>query len=113
MLSGPSASLAAGVRNPLAGVQLRRTVSVSGQTATVDLTGLATDPAPVLSEVSAQLVWTLHQTLIRTVVVLVDGQPIHISGLPTLIKKLGSRVPVFLTTLTAPLLDWNKATPHV
>jgi hypothetical protein len=83
LLSGPSASLKAGVRNPLAGVQLRRTVSVSGQTATVDLTGLATDPAPVLSEVSAQLVWTLQQTLISTVVVLVDGQPIHIAGIPT------------------------------
>jgi hypothetical protein len=83
LLSGPSASLTAGVRNPLAGVQLRRTVSVSGQTATVDLTGLATDPAPVLSEISAQLVWTLQQTLVSTVVVLVDGQPIHIPGIPT------------------------------
>jgi hypothetical protein len=71
------------VRNPLAGVQLRRTVSVSGQTATVDLTGVATDPAPVLSEISAQLVWTLQQTLVSTVVVLVDGQPIHIPGIPT------------------------------
>jgi hypothetical protein len=83
LLSGPSAGLSAGVRNPLAGVQLRRTVSVSGQTATVDLTGLATDPAPVLSEVSAQLVWTLQQTLISTVDILVDGQPIHIPGIPT------------------------------
>ena len=83
LLSGPSAALSAGVRNPLAGVQLSRTVSVSGQTATVDLTGLATDPAPVLSEISAQLVWTLQQTLISTVDILVDGQPIHIPGIPT------------------------------
>lgn len=82
LLSGPSAGLRAGVRNPLAGVQLRRTVSVSGQTATVDLTGLATDPAPVLSEISAQLVWTLQQTLISSVNILVDGQPIHIPGIP-------------------------------
>jgi len=82
LLSGPSSALAVGVRNPLAGVQLRRTVSVSGQTATVDLTGLATDPAPVLSEISAQLVWTLQQTLISTVDILVDGQPIHIPGIP-------------------------------
>lgn len=37
----------------------------------------------------------------------------HICGLPTLVKKLGGRVPVFLTTHTAPLIDWNKATPHV
>jgi hypothetical protein len=83
LLSGPSPALSAGVRNPLAGVQLRRTVSVSGQTATVDLTGLATDPAPVLSEISAQLVWTLQQTPISTVDILVEGQPIHIPGIPT------------------------------
>ena len=82
LLSGPSAALAGGVRNPLAGVQLRRTVSVSGQTATVDLTGVSTDPAPVLSEISAQLVWTLQQTSISTVLILVDGQPIHIPGVP-------------------------------
>ena len=83
LLSGPSSALSSGVRNPLAGVQLRRTVSVSGQTATVDLTGLATDPAPVLSEISAQLVWTLQQALISSVDILVDGQPIHIPGIPT------------------------------
>jgi phosphoribosyl 1,2-cyclic phosphodiesterase len=37
----------------------------------------------------------------------------HVSGLPTLMKKLGSRVPVFLTSHTAPLLDWNNTSPHV
>jgi phosphoribosyl 1,2-cyclic phosphodiesterase len=37
----------------------------------------------------------------------------HVSGLPTLMKKLGSRVPVFLTTHTAPLLDWNNTAPHI
>ena len=49
LLEGPSAALAAGVHNPLAGVQLRSAVTVRGQEATVDLTGLATDPAPQLA----------------------------------------------------------------
>lgn len=82
LLSGPSAGLAAGVRNPLAGVHLRRTVTVNNQTAVVDLTGLATDPAPLLSEVCAQLVWTLAQLRIRTVQVLVDGEPVRVAGVP-------------------------------
>jgi len=37
----------------------------------------------------------------------------HICGLVTLMRKLGSRVPVFLTTLTAPLIDWASAVAHV
>jgi hypothetical protein len=82
LLSGPSAGLAAGVGNPLSGVQLRRTVAVSGQSATVDLTGLATGATPVLSEVCAQLVWSLAQLGIRTVQVLIDGEPVRISGVP-------------------------------
>jgi hypothetical protein len=82
LLNGPSAGLAAGVRNPLNGVQLRRTVTVSGQTATVDLTGLATDPAPALSDVCAQLVWSLAQLQIRYVRVLIDGEPVHINRVP-------------------------------
>lgn len=82
LLNGPSAGLAAGVRNPLNGVQLRRTVTVSGQTATVDLTGLATDPAPMLSDVCAQLVWSLAQLQIRYVRVLIDGEPVHINRVP-------------------------------
>jgi lipoprotein LpqB-like beta-propeller protein/sporulation and spore germination protein len=82
LLAGPSAGLAAGVRNPLSGVRLRRTVTVDRQAATVDLTGLATDPAPVLSEVSAQLVWTLDQLPIRTVEVLVDGEPVNLDRVP-------------------------------
>lgn len=83
LLSGPSAGLAAGVGNPLGGVELRRTVAVSGQSATVDLTGLATDAAPVLSEVCAQLVWSLSQLGIQSVQVLVDGEPIHLNGVPS------------------------------
>ena len=41
LLEGPSAALAAGVDNPLGGVQLRSAVTVRGQEATVDLTGLS------------------------------------------------------------------------
>jgi hypothetical protein len=83
LLNGPSPGLAAGVTNPLGGVQLRRTVAVSGQAATVDLTGLSTDAAPVLSEVCAQLVWSLSQLGIQSVQVLVDGDPIHLNGVPS------------------------------
>ena len=82
LLDGPSSALAAGVRNPLSGVELRRTITIEDQSAVVDLTGLATDPAPVLSEICAQLVWTLEQLRIRTVEIRVDGEPVHISGIP-------------------------------
>jgi hypothetical protein len=82
VLDGPSSSLAAGVANPLSGVELRRTVTVDGQSAVVDLTGLSTDPAPVLSEMCAQLVWTLDQLRIRTVEIRVDGEPVHLDGVP-------------------------------
>jgi hypothetical protein len=87
LLSGPSAPLAAGVRNPLAGVQLRRTVLVENQTAIVDLTGLPTDPGdptPELEEICAQLVWTLAQLRgeVRTVQVQIDGEPVELPGVP-------------------------------
>jgi hypothetical protein len=48
----------------------------------VDLTGLATGPAPVLSEACAQLVLSLAQLRIRSVRVLVDGEPVHINRVP-------------------------------
>jgi hypothetical protein len=82
VLEGPSAPLAAGVRNPLAGVQLRSAVTVRGQKAVVDLTALTTDPPPLLSEICAQLVWTLQQLRIRTVVVRVDGEEVDLEGVP-------------------------------
>jgi hypothetical protein len=85
LLDGPSATLAAGVRNPLSGVQLRSAITVDGQSAVVDLTGLPTEPAPVLSEICAQLVWTLTQLrriTIRTVEIRVDGQPVDVDGVP-------------------------------
>jgi hypothetical protein len=83
VLEGPSSTLAAGVRNPLGGVQLRSAVTVRGQVATVDLTGLSTDPAPELSQISAQLVWTLTQlSAIQSVVIRVDGEGVDIEGVP-------------------------------
>ena len=83
VLEGPSGTLSAGVRNPLGGVQLRSAVTVEGQEATVDLTGLGTDPAPELSQISAQLVWTLTQlSSIRSVVVRVDGEDVDIEDVP-------------------------------
>ena len=84
VLDGPSGLLAAGVRNPVAGATLRTVVEVDGLSAVVDLTNLPTDPAPVLSEICAQLVWTLTQPQlrIRTVEIRVDGEPIDVDGVP-------------------------------
>jgi hypothetical protein len=84
LLAGPSTTLAPGVRNALTGVQLRRAVTISDLTATVDLTGLPNVPRPVLSEICAQLVWTLDQLRgqVRSVRVLVDGEPVSVPGLP-------------------------------
>ncbi len=82
LLDGPSSQLAAGVQNPLGGVELRRTVTVEDQSAVVDLTGLSTDPAPALSEICAQLVWTLRQLRILRVEIRVDGEPVELDGVP-------------------------------
>jgi hypothetical protein len=85
LLEGPSATLAAGVRNPLSGAQLRTAITVEGQSALVDLTRLPSEPAPMLSEICAQLVWTLTQqrrTSIRSVEIRVDGEPVEVEGVP-------------------------------
>jgi hypothetical protein len=82
MLDGPSAALMAGVRNALAGASLRSTVTISAQTVTVDLTGIADAPESQLSELSAQLVWTLEQLPVRAVEVLADGDALGIPGVP-------------------------------
>ena len=84
LLEGPSAALAAGVHNPLSGLQLRSSVTVRGQQATVDLRGLATDAAPQLAQICAQLVWTLAQPQlsIRSVVVRIDGEQVELEGVP-------------------------------
>lgn len=83
LLEGPSSPLAAGVKNSMSGVQLRRNVTVDGQNATVELGNLPAEPGPQLSEICAQLVWTLAQVdaqRIRTVTVTVDGEPVD--GVP-------------------------------
>ncbi|SEK23713.1 Sporulation and spore germination [Blastococcus sp. DSM 46786] len=85
LITGPSAALAAGVLNPLSGVELTSTVTVEGQTATVELSGLPAEPAPLLAEICAQLVWSLQQLVrprIVNVVVLLDGEPITPDGVP-------------------------------
>jgi hypothetical protein len=81
ILDGPSGPVAAGVRNPLTGVQLRSAVTINDQAAIVDLTGLPADPAPVLSQICAQIVWTLAP-LSQTVEIRVDGQPVNLDGVP-------------------------------
>ncbi|HSW48623.1 MAG TPA: MBL fold metallo-hydrolase, partial [Bryobacteraceae bacterium] len=37
----------------------------------------------------------------------------HVSGLPVLMRKLGFRVPVYATKLTAPTLSWDERAPRV
>jgi hypothetical protein len=81
LLQGPAPTIAAGVHNPLSGAQLRSAVTVDEGTAVVDLTSITADPAPVLSEICAQIVWTLAP-LRRTVEIRVDGEPVDIEGIP-------------------------------
>lgn len=83
LLAGPSPALAAGVRNPFTGVQLRSSVEIRGQAAVVDLTGAPADDGTTMSEICAALVWTLQQLRgIRTVEVRVDGEPVRLDGIP-------------------------------
>ncbi|MGY1740756.1 MULTISPECIES: LpqB family beta-propeller domain-containing protein [unclassified Blastococcus] len=83
LLAGPSPALAAGVRNLLSGATLVRSVSVAGQSVTVDLSGIADLTAPQLSVLCAQLVWTLQQLPgSPSVQLLVDGEPLRLDGLP-------------------------------
>lgn len=37
----------------------------------------------------------------------------HVAGLPVILRKLGPRLPVFLTHLAAPTIDWNGVTAAV
>jgi hypothetical protein len=85
LLDGPSPALAAGVNNPLTGVQLERAVTVDGTAALVELTGISPEPSTRLSQVAAQLVWTLDQLdspRINTVEIRIDGEPVNIEGVP-------------------------------
>jgi hypothetical protein len=97
LLAGASPLLAAGVQNPLSGAELRSTVSVAGTTATVDLTWPPQVSDATLEAASAQLVWSLSQLEINSIVVLRDGQPL---GLP--------RVPESASTA-----DWASLDPDV
>jgi hypothetical protein len=82
LFEGPSPALRTAVRNPLGGQSLRRAVTVDGATATVDFDALADDPEQVPVELFAQLVWTLDQAQIRSVLVLVEGERVQIDGVP-------------------------------
>ncbi len=85
LVQGPSAALAAGVSNPLAGARLARTVTVDDQVATVDLADLDVDTTTPLRELSAQLVWSLTRLddlTIRSVVITLDGEPLPLDGVP-------------------------------
>lgn len=85
LLAGPSPALSPGVVNPLAGATLVRSVTVSGQSVTVDLSGVADRSAPELSVLCAQVVWTLHQLPgAPSVELLVDGEPLGLEGVPVL-----------------------------
>nr|WP_239521828.1 LpqB family beta-propeller domain-containing protein [Geodermatophilus sabuli] len=81
LLGGPSSTLAAGVGNRLAGTTLNSTVTVSAQTVTVDLAGLADRPPAELAELCAQLVWTLRP-LARSVAIRADGASLDLEGVP-------------------------------
>ena len=83
LLDGASPSIAAGVLNPLADAELRSTVSVSGSTATVDLSWPADVPDQTLANASAQLTWSLAQLQLTSVQVLRDGQPLGLPDVPT------------------------------
>ena len=82
LLAGPSPAVAAGVVNPLAGASLRSTVRTSGQVATVDLTFPADVSDATLQAVSGQLVWSLTQLGLTSVVVLRDGQGLGLVDVP-------------------------------
>ncbi|SCX51917.1 Sporulation and spore germination [Klenkia marina] len=83
LVAGASTAVAAGVLNPLAGVELRSNVQVRQQVATVDLTGLPPGAGDGVSLLCAQLVWALDQLDdVRAVRVRVDGAPVAVDGVP-------------------------------
>ncbi len=84
LIAGPSSTTAAGVTNALVDARLRTTVVSDGQTATVDLTGLAEASDATLAGLSGQLVWSLDQLGLRSVRVLRDGRPLELPDVPEL-----------------------------
>jgi hypothetical protein len=84
LLDGPSPTLAAGVGNALGGVTLTRAATVEGSTVSVDLDGLDEASPVQLSQLCAQLVWTLDQVDgISSVRVTLDGDPLNLPGVPS------------------------------
>ncbi len=82
LVDGPSPALGAGVDNALEGVTLTRAVTLDGATATVDLAGLGDLEPSRLSQLCAQLVWTLDQLDgVSSVEVTSDGDPVE--GVPS------------------------------
>ena len=85
LLAGPSPTLGPGVLNLLTEASLVRSVSASGQSVTVDLSGVADLAPSELSVLSAQLVWTLDQLPgSPSVELLVDSEPLALEGVPLL-----------------------------
>jgi len=82
LLAGASPLIAAGVVNPLAGAQLRSTVTITGTTAMVDLTFPPQVTNATLEAVSAQLTWSLSQLDVNSVQLLRDGQALGLPDLP-------------------------------
>nr|WP_221204171.1 LpqB family beta-propeller domain-containing protein [Modestobacter versicolor] len=84
LLAGAAPLIAAGVTNPLAGARLRSTVSVSGTTATVDLSWPGEVADGTVEAAAAQLTWSLvqQQLGLQSVRVLRDGQELGLPGLP-------------------------------
>lgn len=81
LLDGPVAALKGGVRNELGGpVKLRSAVSYGAEPITVDLAGLGDKSEAQLRTLSAQLVWTLRDLGVTTVVITNDGEPIDLTG---------------------------------
>jgi hypothetical protein len=85
LLDGPSPALAAGVLPVPEQVTLTRAVGVSGSTLGVDLAGVEDLSAVQLSQLCAQLVWTLDQLDgVGTVEITTNGDPLPLEGVPTL-----------------------------
>ena len=82
LLDGPSAALAAGVRNPLTGVQLRSAVTVAGPGGRRRPDRPAGRPgAGAVGDLRADRL-DARAADVRTVEIRVDGEPVDIAGVP-------------------------------
>ncbi len=78
-----------------------------------DRTRILIDCGLSFKELSSRLAAIGEQASGLDAVLVTHEHSDHVSGLPVLMRRLGSRVPVFLTNLAAPALDWGGRTPHV